>query len=267
MALWQRQVIVRIGPPGGAGRQFTGLRTSFDVKMTRQSTPNEGTIEVYGVSGASAALIQSPDSMIELLVGYDVPRLIFRGNPVRDGVRVESRGPDRVLHVEAQDGARAYETARVSVSFSQEVSFQEVFDAVAAQLGLPTGTLRTDSDVRFVNGVTLVGQARDILDRLALSTGSEWLVRDGVLSYVGAGEDTGEQAVVFSADTGNLVGSPSVKDGAVQVKALIEPSMRPGKPFRVQSRDVNGDYTASEVLFQGDSTQGDFYVVVTGRPR
>ena len=54
MALWQRQVIVRIGPPGGAGRQFTGLRTSFDVKMTRQSTPNEGTIEVYGVSGASA---------------------------------------------------------------------------------------------------------------------------------------------------------------------------------------------------------------------
>lgn len=267
MALWQRQVIVRIGPPGGTGREFTQLRTTFDITMTRESTPNEGTIEVYNVAPDSAALIQDANNVVELLVGYDVPRLIFRGNPVKDGVRVETRGADRVLHIEAQDGARAYESGRVSVSFSQEVTLAQVFDEVASQLGLPTGTIRTDSSMRFVNGVTICGQARDVLDQLALSNGSNWLVRDGVLSFVGAGEDTGEQAVVFSASTGNLVGSPTVKDGALTIKALIEPSMRPGKAFRVVSRDTNGDYTASEVKFAGDSTQGEFYVTVTGDPR
>lgn len=259
-----------MGPPGGEGRQYggQGLRINFDVKMTRTSTPSTCTVEAYNLNPSSVALAQEPDTVIELWVGYSLPRLVFRGNPTRNGVRVETRGPDRVLHIEAQDGARAYESARLNISYATQVTLVEVVDEVARQLGLPRGTIRVDEDFVFVNGVTLVGPARDILDRLALSTASDWMVRDGAMVFIGKDEDTGEQAVVFSSTNGNLLGRPSPTDRGIEVTGLIEPSMRPGKVFRVESRDYTGEYTATDVNFRGDSGYAnDFIVVVRGTPR
>ena len=269
MALWGRQVILSIGPEGGEGRQFAGFRVRFRVKMSRSSTPNDATIEAYNLSPTSIALAQEPTSVVELRVGHDVPLLIFRGNPTKNGVRFERNGTDTVLHIEAQDGGRAYREARVSVSYSTATSAQQVFDAVAEQMGLPQGTIRVPADVTFPRGIVLNGPARDVLDRLTRSLACEWFVRDGVLQFVGQGEDTGESAVVFSATAGNLVGSPTPKDdGTLEVKALIAPSLRPGKVFSVQSADYNGLYVADDVEFQGDSGwETPFYVTATGKAR
>lgn len=269
MALWGRQVVLSIGPEGGEGRQFSGFRVRFRVTMSRSSTPNEAVIEAYNLNPASIALAQEPTSVVELRVGHEVPLLIFRGNPTKNGVRLDRQGTDTVLRIEAQDGGRAYREARVSVSFSTSTTAQQVFDAVADQLGVPRGTIRVPADVTFPRGVVLNGPAREVLDRLSRSFASEWFVRDGVLQFVGRGEDTGESAVVFSADAGNLVGSPTPKDdGAIEVKALLAPSLRPGKVFSVQSVDYNGLYTADDVEFTGDSGwETPFYVTATGKAR
>lgn len=268
MALFGRQVLLTLSNEDGQGKAFPGFRVVFDVKMSTSSTPNTAVIEAYNLNPASVALAQEPSSVIELSVGYDVPRLIFRGNPTKDGVRSERRGVDRVLHIEAQDGGRAFKEARVNVSFSTSTTLQQVTDEIARQMGLPTGTLRIPGGVTFPHGITLTGPARDVLDRLASSYASEWYIRDGALQFLGAGEDTGEQAILFSADSGNLIGSPTKKDDGVEVTGLLTPSLRPGKPFRVQSRDINGDFTATDVSFRGDSGwDRPFYVVAVGKPR
>ena len=268
MALWRRQVFVQVGSPSETGKSFAGLRVSFDVKMSRASSPNSATLEIYNVNPASVALAQDSAAEVRLLVGYDVPRLIFVGNPVKNGVRLDRRGPDRVLHIEAQDGGRSYADSRVSVSFTTQTTARQVFDAVAAQMGLPQGTIRVDETLVFPKGIVLAGPARDVLDRLADSLGSDWFIRDGALQFVGTGEDTGEAAVVFSAGAGNLIGSPSPKDGGIQVRALLEPGIRPGKVFKVESEDYTGFYTAGDVQFQGDSGwDTPYYVVVQGKPR
>ncbi|MFA9271870.1 MAG: hypothetical protein ACEQSX_14160, partial [Baekduiaceae bacterium] len=87
--------------------------------------------------------------------------------------------------------------------------------------------------------------------------------------FVGAGEDTGETAVVFSAAAGNLIGSPTPKDGGkLEVKALLAPSIRPGKMFSVESADYSGRYVADDVEFNGDSGwETPFYVTATGTAR
>ena len=268
MPLFGRNVLLRLGPEGGTGREFQGFRIVFDVKMTKASSPNAATIEAYNLAAASVALAQTADAVVELFVGYDVPRLIFRGSPVRNGVRLDRRGPDRVLRIEAQDGGRAYAEGRVSVSFAAQTTITQAFTAISEQLGLPLGVVRLPAGVVFPRSLSLVGPARDVLDRLAEATGSEWYIRDGALQFLEAGGDTGEQAVVFSADAGNLVGSPAPTDDGIEVRALLAPSMRPGKVFEVQSEDYRGQYVAGDVAFRGDSGWDQpFYVTVQGTPR
>ena len=267
MSLFGRQVIASITSAAGVGKAFPGLRTTFDVKMSKSSTPNTGVFEIWNPAPNSIALAQAPGAVVRCAVGYDVPRQIFAGNPIKSGVSLEYRGPDTVLCIEAQDGGTAYQTARVSVSYGTQTSAQQVYDEVFAQMGIPAGTVRIPPEVVFPQGVVLAGPARDVLDKLAIMCGSEWFLRDGAIQFIGVGEDTGETAILFSLDTG-LVGSPKRKDGTIEVTALLAPTMRPGKLFQVESRDVNGLYVAGDVAFRGDSGWAtEFYVVASGTPR
>lgn len=268
MALFGRQVILQLGTEGGTGKSFEGFRVTFDVKMSKSSTPNSAVIEAYNLNPASIALAQDPAAVVRLFVGYDVPRQIFQGNPITNGVRLDRRGPDRVLRLELQDGGRAWQDARVSISYSTSTTLRQVYDAISAQLALPAGTVRIAEDFTFPQGITLSGPVREVLDRLATSTSAEWFIRDGAIQWIGSGEDTGEQAVVFSAAAGNLVGSPVPKDNGVEVTALLAPSLRPGKVFSLESEDYNGLYVAGDVGFKGDSGwDRPFYVTTSGTPR
>lgn len=266
--MFGRRVVLQIGSAGTVGKSFEGMRVSFDVKMSSTGTPNTATFEAYNLNAATVALAQKSDCVVRLLAGYDVPRQLFQGNPTKDGVRLDRKGVDTVLHIEASDGGKAYKESRLNISFTTSTTMRQVFDAVAEQTGLPLGSVKLPENVTFPHGITLTGPARDVLDRLAATGGSQWYVRDGALQFTAAGDDTGEQAIVFSSDAGNLIGSPSPKDDGISIKALLAPTLRPGKVFQVQSKDYNGFYTASDVEFQGDSGfDTPFYVVATGKPR
>jgi hypothetical protein len=193
--------------------------------------------------------------------------LVFQGNPIAGGVKLDKRGPDRVLVVDAQDGGREYSTSHVSTSYATATTSGQVFTALAQALGLPLGTVdAVVSDISFPSGIALVGPVRSQLDRVAAMSGARWQIRDGALYVWAEGGTTGEEAVVFSASAGNLIGSPSITDDGVEVTALLAPSLRPGKPFRVESEDVNGDFVATEVEFRGDSGWAtEFYVKAKGR--
>jgi hypothetical protein len=265
MALFQRQVVLQIGTEGAEGRQFQGLRCRFKVEMSKTSAANDAVIELYNPSGDSVALAQAPGAIVRLLVGYDVPQQVFYGNPVEGGVTLSRTGPDRILRIEAQDGGSNLQ-ARVNTSFDSQTSAQQIFDEIAAQLGLASGTIRIGS-MTLTQGMVLYGKAQDALDEFCRSLGLEWFVRDGALQVISLGGDTGEAAVVFSSSTKNLIGAPKKTKEGVEVTGLISPSLRPGKPFRVESAEIEGDYIAEDVTFVGDSGyETSFYVTVAGRP-
>lgn len=267
MILFGRQVFVEFGLPGAPGRQFCDLRIAFSADFSRESTPNKGTVEVYNLAPTSLDLLQTPGIVVRVFAGYDVPRLIAQGNPVPNGVSIERRGPDRVAKAEFQDGGRAYQGARVTVNVATPTTLSAVLNLVAAQVGLPIGAIRPPSgaDVALPHGAQFAGPARDVLDRLGRSLGADWFVRDGALCFVGSGSDTGETMLVIGP--GNLVGSPAPKDkGRIEATALLEPSLRPGRLFQVQSERINGVYVADSVRFQGDNWATPFYATVTGIP-
>lgn len=265
MLLFGRQVYAQFGLPGTEGRSFKDLRISFSAEFTRAGTPNKGSVDIYNLAPESLQAIQLPGVVVRVFAGYDVPRLIFSGNPVKNGVKILRQGPDRIAHVEVQDGGNVYAGARVSLNFATDTTLSQVLAAVSAQVGLPAGAIRPPGDVHLPYGCTYSGPARDILDRLARGLGSDWFIRDGALCFVGSGADTGETVLVISADSGNMVNSPAPQDdGKVEVTALLDPSLRPGRLFQIRSERVNGLFICDSVRFQGDTHAQPFYATAIG---
>lgn len=272
MPLYGRRARVQIGLPGTTGKEFLcggpgEFRLTFDVKMSATGDPNTATIELYNVAPSTIALAQNPECEVRVLVGYETPTLVFVGNPIADGVSGPRRGPDRVLHIEAADGGRSYGEARTSISMATATTAQQVFDEIIRQTGLALGVVRVP-DYTFQSGYIFQGQASDALAKLASACGATTYTRDGNLVFIEAGGDTGEQAVVFSGSAGNLIGSPTPKaDGKIEVKALLAPTIRPGRVFSLESADYNGLYVAEDVGFKGDTHGQDWYVTAIGVAR
>lgn len=267
MSQYLRQVEVQFGRPGEEGVAFRGLRVNFDVELTRDSSPNSGVIRVYGLGEDGVAFAQRDETVVRLRVGYDQPYLLFQGNPVDGGVKLSAEGTERVLSVEAQEGGFALKRTPISLSYSEKISLEAVARDVAEEMGLALGAFRfPEGELRIINGRVFNGQAGRILDQITESTGSDWSIQQGALQVLPEGEDTGRQALKFSADNGNLIGSPRPKDEGVEVKGLIAPSLRPGDRFVVDSRQTNGIYRARDVRHHGDSGyQRPFYTTVTAR--
>ena len=269
MALFGRHVVTQIGVPGGPGISLTDLRVRFNIKMSRTSTPDEAVITMYGVSRQTVSILRAEGVIISIFAGYSVPLQIFTGTPIADGVSLEKAGPERVLTIEAQDSGKLLKETTLSISYATPVSAQQLVNEAVAALQLPPGVVTVDPSVIFTQGISFTGTAKDLLTQMSVACAADWWVRDGVMYFLPADTETGEMAVEFSSLRGNLIGSPVRKaDDKVEIIALMEPSMRPGKPFRVVSEEVNGDFIAQDVEFVGDSGwENEFYVKAIGKPR
>ncbi len=265
--LFGRAVAIEFGRPGRAGTRHADLDVEFTASHTASATPSKAAIKVYNFAASSLAALAERDVVVRLFAGYGAPRLIFAGSPVKGGVITARDGADRVTTIEVADGGRAYQGARVDVSFGATASWREVFAAVVDATGYasPPALPAAVDAVAFAGGVHLAGPARDVLDRLATAAGARWYVRDGALYGVAVGEGTGEPAPVFGPRTG-LVGAPTTTpEGDVSIRALLDPSMRPGRPYRIESATVTGDYVARDVTFEGSTRGAAFYVVIRGK--
>ncbi len=267
MDRWGRQVELLLGNEGSLGRRYRGLRVSFSVKMTSSSEPNSAVIRAYGVGKEAIAAMQEPGAVVRLNAGYDAPRLIFQGSPTDGGVTYERLGAESLLTIEAEDGGREFRLADVNFSFATDTTAGQVIAETAEQLGIPVGYIEISSDAIYPYGYTAVGKARTVLDNLAVAEGSVWYIRDGALYWHPKAGSTGESAIVLSSGQGNLIGTPILRDGNVEVRALLDPSIRPGRPFIVIAEEMNGLFTARDVTFVGDSGwTNDYYVNVVGEP-
>ena len=77
---------------------------------------------------------------------------------------------------------------------------------------------------------------------------------------------TSESAIEVSAKRGNLVGSPAPKDKGLEVRALLDPGIRPGRRVVVVSAQVRGTYSVQSVDYIGDSGwDASFYADFLGK--
>lgn len=264
-----RRVILQIGQPNSDGREVEGVRIQFTVKRDTARSPNEASITAYGLAPASLRALEAPGTVVRLLAGYESrggPRLIFRGEPIRNGIRVDRRKPNPSVTIDAKDGRQAEQLGRINETFGQQTTSRQAIDAIAAALGLPADVVSLPAPVTYPHGVALVGPAAEVLDVFTAAAGAVWFIRDGRLVVISADGNDGQTGPLFSPASG-LIGSPVPTKDGVEVTVLLDPALREGRKFALKSRDTSGLFVARSLEFYGDSGfDAPFYARVIGRP-
>lgn len=270
--LFIRSVVVEAGPPGQKGQRYEGLRTSFHIEHKGGGAPSRGRIELYNAGEQALPYLRPRANRVLLKVGYDGDeRLLFRGNPLRDGVELRSSGDgDRVITIEASDGGAGFDQ-HIIRSYATSVWTGALLDEILSSTGWDQGQWDIPNVPMSTGPLQIYHRPDEILDRIGevlLGTdprGYDWQVTDNALHIIRRGGQRAGKAVLISQREGNLIGTPTATRKGCRVRALIDATLRPLHAIQVQSDLVNGFFTVTDVTFSGDNWSHEFYMDITAK--
>lgn len=268
--LIDRKVRTEIFGEDGHGLSWTtskegGLRQTFDVQRDDDSSPNKLKLEIYNLSKESQAFIEEDTKFVRLYAGYGEPEMIFQGDVV--DVDTGLKGLDDVTTIKSGDAQTAYNSSHIQKHFGGEVDIKDMIRRTGDSM-IKQGRGMMESVVKFGKeasskgvkqafGQTLSGSSPKILDDLTTSIGSDWTVQDGEIFVFAEGDDTGEEAILLSSDTGLLKISRH-QDG-LRATSLLLPKARPRRLVRVDSRHYEGFYVILDLKHRGDTDARRFF--------
>jgi len=242
---WKRTASLIVGK-GGTGISITGNRLSFEINKTVDPIPNTAVIRVYNLTPENELRIRDEFNDLILNGGYvDSPKLIFRGSIMyvsryRDGV-------DRIVEIQAGDGDRDYHKATVQATLAAGTKNSQIIDRV---LGSFTDTIRgaiNIPEVARLRGKVISGNSRDILDALAVQTGSHWSIQDGALQVISAADVKPGIAIVVNSETG-MLGAPERNDKGIAVKTLLNPEIQINGAVKLDNNRIRKKVETAKAL-------------------
>ncbi len=285
--LWNRSVAVSFGPRGreNQGVKVEGLRISFEVTKTRESTPNTAKISIYNLSPKHRAMLETEEDLgvileagyggnLEELFAGDIKRAVTQQQTVS---RLESlvittvnQGPDKVTTIEAASGQIATERLTFDKSYIEGQSTVNVLSDVIKSFGslgidiqnalsfLKSGQV---SDKIAQAGMALSGMAVNHMDKLTGALGLEWSIQNNSLQLIPQNGQTIEEAVLLTPQTG-LIGSPLWKKGGIEFTAMINPKIIPGRmvTITIEEKQYTGFFRVWRADFSGDTHDQNWYV-------
>ena len=278
MTVLQRVVQVRVGPPGGEGQRFGndtdgsfGHRIQFATKAGDTGKPAECDLSIYNLSPRSRKLLMDPTNLVSVKAGHASrgARQIFQGSPTVDTLKTVKSGGDWLTKVTLRDGGSGYDNGVLNISFRGKTTARQVLNAILDATGWGEGTVDL-GDFQWQRRFVFSGQARVAMDLItsAPAGNRRWFVRDNNVYILKRGAVTAEEAPIFSAESGTLIGSPEpVEGGGVRFKGILDASLRVGRAVKLESKYTTGFFTAVDVAFKGSNYGGDYSVTVKGIPR
>lgn len=245
------------------------LDVTFHIVKTLTKEPNTCELVVYNLSPDHRKQLSKLDKpMVIIEAGYEGSTgQIFKGR-CRE-VHSEREGEDWVTEINSGDGGEELATARINQSFAAGTALSIPIKKLAEQMKVGIGNAAkkalegdfTGAANEALNGLTLSGRASTELDGLLKSAGMGWSVQDNELQLIKLGETLEGLAVVLSKETG-MIGSPTIgNDGTMQVKALMNWTIVPGRKLEVEGEEVTkAFYKAERCEYEGD-TAGEAWFV------
>lgn len=268
---------------GGEARVIRSLRIKFEITKSVLSFPNLAKIQIYNANSETLSLLQKKFTKISLNAGYfGGMKLLFKGE-IRN-VFQSRTGVDRIITVYAGDGERDWQNATFNRTFSENISISSaVKEVIKTFEGLTTGVVEGLPEIADkLRGQTLSGSSKDIMDNFAEEYGFNWNIQNGELIVTPVEEPIrDDQAVLINAATG-MIGSPTMTEIGADVTTLLNPELLPNRAFKIESvnsdvqmgnlffrpikkTSAEGFYKIQEVVFKGDSREGDWLSTVKGR--
>ncbi len=257
--------------------KFTGLDVAFTVKKTLKSKPNTCELTIYNLNEEHIAQLESlrPKEKVatkgigcRIEAGYkDAASQIWLGD-LRTCL-ITREGPDWVARLESGDGEKAWQNARLHVSFGPKTDLSTALRAMVRALGVGEGNLlkvvnklKQNGSAIWPHGTVISGSVARELQAFAKSADLEVSIQDGSLQFLDRGKALESTAVRLSSETG-LLGSPTVdKDGILEAKCLMIPDIRCGGLVTVDARRIKGAYRIEEAEWNGDTAGDDWNVTI-----
>ncbi|MDB5849786.1 MAG: hypothetical protein JWP29_3538 [Rhodoferax sp.] len=295
MPLFDRVYKLIVGPAGGTGRIIASgeagmpsLRITFDIEKTSKEAPNKSKVTIYNLAPETRKLLESPDVRLALYAGYTESQgaqLMASGN-VTFGFTVRD-GADWATVLEMHDGQVPLRDTMVSVGLGAGASAHAIIKDVGNQMGLPVILPDSAPDRTWAHGFSYYGPARTALRKATDGAGLEWSVQNEALQVVARNGTTSRQAIVISSTSGMIKSPERKREGAKEtakvadtttgalphvktvaglkpyydgwrVNSLLQPTIVPGDPVKLESFAVNQVFRVEKVRHVGDSHGGDW---------
>lgn len=252
-------------------KSINGLRISFEIIKSLQSTPNICKLVIFNPNEQTKSILQDRLTKITLNAGYaGYEKLLFTGR-VRTSL-INRQREDETITVFSGDGQRDWEQAFFNKTFSGSIRVDEVIKQIAS-----TFTETATNDIASIGnisdkllGQSLSGMSRDIMDTFAKQYGFQWSIQDNVFNITkNNAVDTSSGIIVVNALTG-MIGEPTITERGADVKTLLNPEAKPNRQFRIESigagvqqgnlylreavkTRAQGVYKIFEVIHKGDT--------------
>ena len=281
--LYKRSYELVITPSEGESKTIRNLRISFEITKSVLSFPNLAKITIYNPNEDTLSLLNKKYTKIYLNAGYgDNMGLIFKGE-LRNLIPSKF-GVDRTVVIYAGDGERDWQNSLFNKTFTENVSIKTAIEDVLKTFKETTiGIIEGVPDIADkLLGHTLSGSSKDILDNFAEEYNFDWNIQDGEITIAPTSEALlPDEAVLINSATG-MIGSPTVTEIGADVTSLLNSKLLPNRAFKIESisvdiqlgnlffRDIKkttaeGIYKIQEVIFKGDSREGDWTSSIKGK--
>mgnify|MGYP000005631685 CR=1 FL=1 len=263
-----------------SGIKLSDLRVKFEVTKDLTGYPNLAKIQIFNLSKSTQQRIKKEFDKVIFNAGYESNvRLLFKGQ-IRNVTHLK-QGVDTITTIFAHDGAKDFDTAKVNISFKEGTKVKQIVEHVIGTFKETTHGIIEGLDGLGdrLQGVTLSGSSKDVMDQLAEENNFEWNITDEAINVIPKNETIDKTFLITSA-TG-MLGSPTLTEIGADVTMLLNPELIPNGKLKVESitqnislgdlqfRDINktigeGLYKIQKITHTGDThdNQCDSSVVV-----
>lgn len=238
-------------------------RVKFTVDKQSEGNANKATLSIYNLSQDTRNFLEKSDNFAIMRAGYkDAISTIFTGDIIKG--KHERNGPDIVTNLECGDGELALRDAMVSIGLGPGAKNTQIINsAIAAitSLAVARGFVDQIEEVTYNQGFTYSGPAKQLLKEQLKQVGMEFHIQDGELNILFPNKTDQQIAVEVTPDTG-LVGFPTKTPEGVDFTSLLNPSIRPGRAVKIESKQFQGAFGSQSGVASNSLIHSGSIVVV-----
>ena len=274
--LFKRKCTVTIGSRSESEQKIYDEKFLIDFQVNRNiegKTPDTATIKLYNVDDSLFLnFLQLQDAFVRIEAGYNnLFGTVFDGDIVWSYETIERS--DKVTIIEAKDGERALNEARLTKSYAPKVSLKDIANDLIDTMkntgsmlvsSITTGNIKNAFTDKIDFGKVINGNSARQLTEIVSRAGFQYNIVNNTL-YIHQGT-TNEFIINLTFDTG-LIGSPKkkqiqrivnnrkIRTEGVEFEALLQPGLIPSQEVLIRSRFIDGFFTIQDVTYTG-STRG-----------
>jgi len=265
--LFERSVELDIKLAGSIVLTVKNLRVAFDVKKNNSSTPNNTKITIFNLSDVNRELISGSGLECVLKAGYkgiDSEKPILNTLLIGDikTISHELTEADFLTVLEVVEKSDKLTKTHIEENFGEGIKTSTVLRKILQKIGIKQPKINTllsriSFRKQWVNGLTLSGNFKSIMDNIIDYEGYEWYFDNDDLIVQDNRRVTFTDFVLISKDTG-MIGYPKKKEKGYEIDVLIQSGLSVGKIVKIESEIITAFLKITEVQFSGDTDEGNW---------